>query len=168
MGDVRIVRAGPERIDDLEALWRALHKHHRAVGPEIPGAPWRDGDDAWRRRRANYAEWLRDPAAFALIAEDGERPVAYALVSPHAPGDDTNVTGERFAELKTLSVEPGYRNVGLGKRMMQRVYQELRALGVREMVIGVIVGNEGAMRFYEREGFRPWVVLNLGTIPEPD
>jgi hypothetical protein len=37
-----------------------------------------------------------------------------------------------------------------------------------EMVIGVLATNEPAQRLYEREGFRPWVLLNLGKVPDPD
>jgi hypothetical protein len=33
------------------------------------------------------------------------------------------------------------------------------------MVIGVIATNEPAQRFYEREGSRPWVLSNLGKVP---
>jgi RimJ/RimL family protein N-acetyltransferase len=36
------------------------------------------------------------------------------------------------------------------------------------MVIGVLATNEPAMRLYEREGFRPWVVLTMGLVPDPD
>jgi hypothetical protein len=36
------------------------------------------------------------------------------------------------------------------------------------MVIGVLATNEPAMRLYAREGFRPWVVLTMGTVPDPD
>jgi RimJ/RimL family protein N-acetyltransferase len=36
------------------------------------------------------------------------------------------------------------------------------------MVIGVLATNEAAMRLYEREGFRPWVVLTLGKVSDPD
>ena len=36
------------------------------------------------------------------------------------------------------------------------------------MVIGVLATNEDARRLYEREGFRPWVLLTLGKVPDPD
>ncbi len=164
MGEIRIFRAGPGRIDDVGPMWKALHEHHRAVAPD-PGVPWRQGQDAWERRRANYLTWLANPDAFLLIAEDDGRPAAYALVTV-ADADDTNVTGARYAELRTLSVLPSHRGAGLGRRMMAGVYGELRRLGIRELEIGVVAGNEGAIRFYEREGFRPWVVHYLGTVPD--
>jgi GNAT superfamily N-acetyltransferase len=166
MDEVRIVRAGPERVDELEPLWREMQDHHRALGCDLPGIPMRGHEDAWARRRAEYSEWLRRPGAFALVAEDDGRPVGYALVGMNEPGDDTHQTRERYAELHSLLVLPAYRGSRLGTRMMQAVHVELRSLGVREMVIGVMVGNPEAARFYERFGYRPWVTKYLGVVPE--
>ena len=45
MDDLRIVRAGAERIADLEPLTRDLHAHHLTVDPDIPGIPPRDADE---------------------------------------------------------------------------------------------------------------------------
>ena len=44
----------------------------------------------------------------------------------------------------------------------------MRALGVEEMVIGVLATNERALALYEREGFRPWVTMTLGKVPDAD
>jgi GNAT superfamily N-acetyltransferase len=88
-------------------------------------------------------------------------------VSIHEPADDTHVTGERWAELQSLSVEPLHRGRGLGTRFMERVYEEQATTGIEELAIGVIATNEVAMRFYERQGFRPWVVTTLGKVPKP-
>lgn len=166
MENVWIGRAGPERVDDLEPLWRALHDYHRTVATPVPGAPWRETDDSWPRRRAKYLALLQEPGAFVLIAEANARPVAYALVSIHEPADDTNDTGDRWAELQTLSVVPEHRGEGLGTRLMERVHEELRALGIRTMLIGVADGNDDAMRFYRRHGYSPWVTFTLGRVPD--
>ncbi len=91
-------------------------------------------------------------------------PVAYALVSIHE-ADDTHLTGARIAELQTLSVLPSHRNEGLGTRMMESVFSELRSLGIHELVIAMIATNEPARRFYQRFGFRPWLTVALGKVP---
>ena len=124
-------------------------------------------DQTWPLRRANYLRWLHDdPDAFVLIAETkDDEPIAYALVSIHA-ADDTHVTGDRIAELQTLSVLPSHRNAGLGTRMMESVFSELRSLGIHELVITMIATNEPARRFYERFGFRPWLTVALGKVPD--
>lgn len=167
MDDPRIVRAGAERIPDLEPLARDLHAHHLTVDPDIPGIPPRDADSWWAIRRERYAEWLGHQDAFVLIAEDDEGAAGYALVSFHGR-DDSHTTGERFAELHSLAVANGRRGQGIGTRLLHGVYREVRAAGVEEMMIGVLATNEPAMRLYEREGFTPWVVLTFGKVPEVD
>jgi GNAT superfamily N-acetyltransferase len=162
---VRIVVAGPERIADLEPLTRSLHAHHLTVDPGIPGIPPRDEDAWWSIRRARYEAWLAEPDTFLLLAEDGERLEGYALVTFHGI-DDSHTTGDRFAELQSLVVEPGRRGEGVGTAMLHEVYRQVRARGAEEMVIGVLATNEPAMRLYAREGFRPWVVLTLGKVPD--
>jgi GNAT superfamily N-acetyltransferase len=163
----RIVRAGAERIPDLEPLARDLHAHHLTVDPDIPGIPPRDADSWWAIRRERYAEWLGHQDAFVLIAEDDEGAAGYALVSFYGR-DDSHTTGERFAELHSLAVADGRRGQGIGTRLLHGVYREVRAAGVEEMMIGVLATNEPAMRLYEREGFSPWVVLTFGKVPEVD
>ena len=168
MDDLRILRAGAERIDDLEPLTRDLHAHHLTIDPGIPGIPPRDGDAWWAIRRGNYEDWLGQDDAFVLIAEDPQgRPLGYALVSYH-DRDDSHTTGDRFAELHSLAVAEGRRGSGIGTRLLRAVYREVRGAGVEEMIIGVLATNEPAMRLYEREGFVPWVVLTFGKVPEVD
>jgi GNAT superfamily N-acetyltransferase len=166
--DVSIVRAGAERLDELEPLWKSLQEHHRSVDPGLAGISPRSAEESWPRRRAKYVEWLRHPDAFVLLAEEAAGPSGYALVSVHEPADDTHVTGERWAELQSLSVEPSKRRAGLGTRMMERIYEELRAKQIEELAIGVIATNQDALRFYERQGFHPWVVTTLGKVPRPE
>ena len=164
---VRVVRAGAERVPDLEPLARALHRHHVLVDPAIPGVPPRDADGWWRIRSARYRDWLADPATILLLAEEGGSSVGYALVTVHDE-DDSHRTRERFAELQSLAVLEDRRGEGIGSALLHQVYREVRAAGMAEMVIGVLATNEPAMRLYEREGFRPWVVLTMGTVPDPD
>ena len=169
MPPVRIVEAGVDRLPDIEHLTRALHEHHRTVDPGIPGIPPRDADAWWMIRRDRYETWLTEPDSFLLLAEEegAERPIGYALVSFH-DRDDSHTTGDRFAELQSLVVEPARRGGGLGTDLLHEVYRQVRRRGVGEMVIGVLATNEPAKRLYEREGFRPWVMLTMGRVPDPD
>jgi hypothetical protein len=48
---------------------------------------------------------------------------------------------------------------------LRAVYAELRTIGVEELAIGVLATNHDALRLYEREGFRPWVITTLGKVP---
>ena len=148
MEQVAIRRAGPAEVDDLEPLYRALHAHHLEIA-EIPLVE--DPDTSWQRRRDWYAEKL-DQGALLWIAERAGRAVGYALVELHPGPDDTWPVGKRYAELVSLSVEPGGRGQGIGGRLMDAVEDELEAAGIADLMVGVLAGNEDAVRFYTRRG----------------
>ena len=65
--------------------------------------PFRSGEDAWARRRPHYESLLESGRGHLLLAEDGGRVIGYAMVS-ETGGQATLATGDRMAELETLSV----------------------------------------------------------------
>ena len=40
-------------------------------------------------------------------------------------------------------------------------------MDITELLTLVIASNDRALRFYERQGFKPWVVMTLGKVPPP-
>ena len=155
--DVTITRAGSEAVDRLRPLWLELHHHHQAVGGPSLG-PYVSDDESWTARRALYVEFLAS-GGFAVLAErDGEL-IAYAMValksSAETEFDDTWRSGERVAEIETLSVAPSARGEGIGSALLDRVDAELEAQGVHDVLIAAFVTNLDAIRLYERRGFRP-------------
>ena len=163
---MQIVRVGSERIDDLQPLWESLHEHHATIAPHLTElGPVRAARDSWAVRRALYEEWLAEPDAFILMAESDGQAVGYALVHLRGP-EETWATGERIGVLETLAVLPGERGRGIGGALFERMYEELHALGVREVQVAVIAKNAEALRFYERQGLLRFTVSFLGRIPE--
>ena len=146
---VEIRRLDPGEIELVRPLWEALLDHHGRVSPQLP--PIRSPEDSWRRRRAEYDDWLARRGSFALVAESGDDPVGYVLVLIE-PGDDTWSTDERIAMIQTLSVDPGWRGRGVGTLLMDAADAELGRIGVRDVFVGAVATNEGALRFYERRG----------------
>jgi ribosomal protein S18 acetylase RimI-like enzyme len=74
---------------------------------------------------------------------------------------DTWVTGDRIGELESLAVLPGWRRAGIGSALLDAVDREFERIGVRDVIVGVLPGNVGAVRLYERHGFRPtWLYLS--------
>jgi GNAT superfamily N-acetyltransferase len=141
VSDPRIVRAGPERIPELEPLWRALYEHHRAIAEGVAGV--RPYEDTWKQRRGQYRDWLTgDGDAVLLLADRDGRAVGYAMLTA-GPGAATWNLGDRVVEIETLS----------------------------SVAVGLAHTNEGARRFYEREGFTPFyldMVLDIDSgILEP-
>jgi ribosomal protein S18 acetylase RimI-like enzyme len=165
VAEIEIARAGAERIDDVEPLWHALHRHHRSVAGHLAAvAPFRTDDESWARRRAFYERLFAKPDSFFLLAERGGRLVGYAAVSVGGT-EATLEVGPRVGSLESLSVLPEERGQGLGGRLMDAVYDELRRLGVEEITLAVMEGNDDAWRFYERLGLVPYLRWTIGRVP---
>ena len=157
--------ASIEEVDLLEPLWGALQRHHAEVDPVLAGRlPKRDVDASWRMRRAKYERWLSDSETFFAIAEAGSQPVGYAFVTV-GPGFASWESGERIAELETLSVLPGHRGRGIGVLLLDAVWARLAELGIGELTVTTASTNAGARRFYERSGFGQSFVSYLARHP---
>jgi ribosomal protein S18 acetylase RimI-like enzyme len=164
-GEVHVSTAGPERIPALEALWAAMHEHHSSMEDAV--APTRPVEESWRLRKAQYEEWLSSEDALLLIAERGGDPIGYAVVR-FGPGAATWDIGERVAEIESLSVATGARGGGIGALLMDAVRAAARDRGAERLFVGVAHANSGALRFYEREGFKPFYVLLMEASGRPD
>ncbi len=163
---MQIVRAGSERIAELQPLWESLSRHHAEVAPELAKVlgEVRAAQDSWEVRRALYEEWLAGPDAFALIAEEDSAPVGYAVVQVRGP-EETWATGGRVAELQTLAVLPGHRGQGIGTALVERMHEELRRMDVGHFVVAVIASNADSVRFYERLGLTRFLITYAGRVP---
>ena len=165
MTEIVIARAGAERIDDVEPLWHAMHRHHRSVAGHLTAvAPFRSDDESWVLRRAFYERLLARPESCFLLAERDERLVGYAAVGVGGT-ESTLEVGSRVGELESLCVLPEERGHGVGGRLMDAVFEELRRLGVEEITIAVMEGNDDAWRFYERLGLVPYLRWTIGRVP---
>jgi ribosomal protein S18 acetylase RimI-like enzyme len=161
---VDIVRAGAERIPDLQPLWESLSRHHAEVAPELAVlGEVRAEADSWAVRRELYEEWLQDPDAFVLIAESDGEPVGYAMVQLRGP-EETWATGDRVAQLETLTVLPEHRGQGIGTALVERMHEGLRRLGASHFVVSVIASNADAVRFYERLGLTTFLITYAGPV----
>jgi GNAT superfamily N-acetyltransferase len=157
-----IVEAGVERLDAVESLWRAMHDYHAEVAGEARKvAPFRDAADSWRRRRTEFERWMRAGEAWLLTAEHEGSPVGFAFFRI-CDSDWSFETDERMGELEALTVEPQLRRWGIGSLLMEQVELRLAAAGVGFIGLNVIVGNDDALRFYERWGIVPAHVRCLG------
>jgi ribosomal protein S18 acetylase RimI-like enzyme len=164
--DVLIERSRATDPALLRDLWLAVHRRHIESMPEL--APYVDDDTSWAARGSLYAEVLAKPDTVLLLARDPDdtgRLVGYGLAHVMDVAgswiDDTWVTAPRVGEIESVGVLPGYRNLGLGARLMDRLEAEMRDAGIDDLVLGVLAGNDAAIRLYERRGFRQtWLYMS--------
>ena len=152
----RIALAGPERLDELGPLWLQLHHHHARVSRV---QPFVDDETSWAARRRSYVEAF-ETGGFALVAEEDGRLLGYAMVRIHEGPDDSWALGDRYGEVWTVFVTEHARGGGVGSALLDAVDAELASRGIRDLMIGVMEGNDGARRLYERRGLVPgWLQL---------
>lgn len=150
------------QLHAVEPLWNALQQHHSKLTPNLGGsAPKRELEESWRRRRAKYERWLEDPETFFVIAESRDRPIGYAFVTVGS-GYAAWQTGDRLAELETLSVLPEHRGAGVGTALLESVWERLVEMGVEDLAITAAKSNLDSHRFYERHGFDQGFVIYYG------
>ncbi len=163
--DVELRPLTPDRLDRLEPLWRTLLDRIRVPQSVVPIVPH---EQSWPLRRAEYADLLGDGDSFGLVAVKGDEPIGYAVVRVETRPDPVWSTGGRYVELTSLSVAPDERDRGVGTLLLDEVERRLAALGIDGLVIGVDAVNDGALRFYERRGFRIGYHLLYGRLGTPE
>jgi ribosomal protein S18 acetylase RimI-like enzyme len=97
-----------------------------------------------------------DPKLWRVYSQGGED-VGIALLSPHSDSTDDSKEGnteQRVWEIVYLGVVASHRGRGLAKRMLADMLQVARKDGADEVMLGVDVRNEPAIRLYEQFGFR--------------
>ena len=161
-GGVSIAFGGAADLELLRPFWLALHRIHQEADPEL--APHVSDETSWSRRRALYEHCLESPDAFLLLVRRDGDLIGYAMVAVEPDGDvlwsDTWEVGDKVAELETMYLVPEERGRGLGGLLLDTVEAELESRGIRDLAIGAVPGNSGALRFYERRGYRQtWTIV---------
>jgi ribosomal protein S18 acetylase RimI-like enzyme len=159
--ELRVANAADLHL--VEPLWIAVHHRHAETMPEL--APFVGDDESWAVRKALYEELLAKPNTLLLLAFDWSAAIGYGLAHVMAVEDswvpDTWQTGRRIGEVESLSVLPEYRGSGVGSALLDRLEAHLRARGARDLILGVLPGNDDAIRLYQRRGYRPtWLYLS--------
>ena len=166
MGHV-IVDLPPAGIDRLEGLWQELRDHHLAAAPHMAAlAAAHDPADSWRVRRAQYLQWLAVPRAAVLVARHADRLLGYAMIR----SDDAARSwqwGDQVGILETLVVAVSARGTGVGAELLDAARERVAEWGLQVMAISVIAGNEGAMRFYRREGASDYLHTLIMPVRKP-
>ena len=138
-----------ERADlpQVLELCREVRQYHT----DILGGYFAEQDDAFEQ--SGFLATLEDDRMTALVAEEGEEINGYLLAekkySPYLR--EPNVV-----HISNIGVKKGLRGKGIGKKLMDALFEMCKAEGVDEIRLGVFNKNTVAYKFYERYGFEPF------------
>ncbi|AYG59399.1 GNAT family N-acetyltransferase [Rhizobium jaguaris] len=154
------IRTRPATVADATAI------------AELHVAVWRDTYrelapiEAFRaldaaRRQARWTAALAEPGhhQLVLVAEQGDR-----LVGIGAVGAPSQAAFEGRGEIRSLYVDPAIKRQGLGRRLMAKLAEHLAGLHYPGAALGVVVGNDPAIAFYQSLGGR---MIGRYTDPGP-
>ncbi|MEZ2219306.1 N-acetyltransferase family protein [Rhizobium sp. RCC_161_2] len=123
------------------AIWRETYR--TLTTPEA----FRTLDEAYRQVR--WTATLSDPGRdqLVLLAEQNGR-----LVGIGAAGAPSLALFEGRGEIRSLYVDPAIKRQGVGRRLMRELALHLAALNYPGAALGVVVGNDPAIAFYQLLG----------------
>lgn len=138
-----IAPIGDADVDAVIALWRDCGLTR----------PWNDP-------AADIAFARRTPCAEIFVGGLGKRLVASAMC-----GND----GHR-GWLYYVAVDPGCRQAGLGRRMVEHAEEWLKSRGVPKVELMIREENAAVKAFYEAAGYgvEPRVVMSRWLTPPPE
>jgi ribosomal protein S18 acetylase RimI-like enzyme len=102
-----------------------------------------------------YRAWIGDPKTHVWIAEMEPQgaPVGYLVLAPaNLPLPDLK---DDDLEIKRIYLLHRVQGTGLGKSLMMEAVNYARQAQRSRLLLGVYGGNDRAIGFYQRHGFRP-------------
>ncbi len=151
---IRVEAASPGDISEIIASADALVATD--AGRYDPAAT----DLSWAARTGSaYAtSLLASDESLVLIARDGDAVIGHLVARLYGPG---SVHPIRVAELESIHVYSEHRGCGVGENLVNGFLAWAADKGAQRASVTAYAANEGAQRFYARQGFAlKSVILN--------
>ena len=136
-------------IPGMIELLKQVGEVHHQIRPDL----FRSG--AQKYDEAALSALLKDPSRPILIAELDGRVAGYAFCILQITENDPVLCDRKVLYIDDLCVEETLRGQGIATALYDRVLEYARELGCDAVTLNVWSGNDGAMKFYEKSGFRP-------------
>ncbi|MFB6129686.1 MAG: GNAT family N-acetyltransferase [Salinigranum sp.] len=139
---MRITSPGMDDVDAIADLWVELAAGQRAHGSHLLAAENRTTirESIAHHVAVDGVRVARDPDIVGFVTFDFE-------------GNDYDQTATRGV-VRNLYVRGDRRNEGIGRALLTAAERELAAAGADVVSLEALAGNEAAIRFYERAGYR--------------
>ena len=145
-----ILRFASEKdIPGMIKLLKQVGQVHHQIRPDL----FRAG--AQKYDEAALSALLSDETRPILIAEIDSRVAGYAFCILQVTKDDPVLKDRRVLYIDDLCVEETRRGQGIATALYQRTLEFARELNCDAVTLNVWCGNDSAMKFYEKSGFRP-------------
>jgi GNAT superfamily N-acetyltransferase len=148
---VRVERAGPEQIEDVQRLMMGLGRYNSKPPLYRPFVATTDTE--WIRR-PKVLEQMADEACSYWLAYDGDEAVGVMVFTPPDP-TELMVSPDDAIYLWIAYVEPGARIGGAGKALVDNGLAWARSRGLGHCTVGWFTANMQGARFWPGRGYKP-------------
>ena len=90
------------------------------------------------------------------VADEDGRVLGYAFCMLQETLHKPFVVSFKYMYIDDLCVDSACRGKGIGKKLFAHVCKEAKALGCRDIALNVWEGNDSAIEFYKKLGFKPY------------
>ncbi len=98
----------------------------------------------WKYKPSRIRESIRDSSKNVMVARDDHRLAGFGIMTYQ----------DEHANLDLLAVKSGYRRLGVGRQLVLWLEEVARTAGTMNVFVQVRKTNLGAIRFYEKLGFK--------------
>jgi GNAT superfamily N-acetyltransferase len=145
------IKVRPAHEGDLEGLIASntgLFAEDAGLRDPLMNGDWpREHGTSW------YRAHLENPERLVLVADADGAVVGHLLGAVAGPSSMLLATK---AELVSMYVMPDWRGQRIGSRLFELFSAWAREKGATQMRVTAYSANEGAVRFYQRQGFAPF------------
>jgi len=99
--------------------------------------------------REIWFQTLRELELPVFVAEDGDRIVGFASLSPFRKWG-----AYKYSVENSIYIAADRRGTGIGTQLLPRLIDAARARGMHTIVAGIDTTNQSSLRLHERFGFR--------------
>lgn len=96
---------------------------------------------------------IRGPNSIVFVAQEGEKIVGFVHAYVENSANISILVPRRFGVIQDLVVEEGFREKGIGKKLMDKAEEWILEKGASLIELNVWEFNTTAQRFYENRGF---------------
>lgn len=153
----------PATVDDAPGLAHVSVASWQAACRGLPPDTLLDGLSVTQRSQ-RWATNLANPRprAETLVAVQGANVVGFASIGQRRSKEPQHDDGELYA----IYLHRQHWSRGVGSQLHHASMTRMHALGFTSATLWVLIGNERAINFYRRAGWRENGVTRVGTRPD--
>jgi len=139
-------------IPAIQALLEQLQAVELSHQPDRKSPPTVAAHDIWRETEGLLAKGSAD----VLVAVAGAALIGVCIGYENQSGDQSlTQEARRSGYISDLVVDTAWRGKGVGRSLLEAMFDRFRARGLKVSRIGAISENLGAIRLYQEMGFKP-------------